>query len=80
MKPSVRVETVAALAARARIVLEKDGIGFAFEARDTFVIAVVVRIDIDEAIERIAGGLDLTGFEVEIEEADEGVEIFRLAI
>jgi len=61
-------------------ILEKDGIGFAFEARDAFVIAVVVRIDIDEAIERIASGLDLTCFEVEIEEADKGVEIFRFAI
>jgi len=61
-------------------ILEKGGIGFAFETRDTFVIAVVVRIDIDEAIERIAGGLDLTRIEVEVEEADESVEIFRFAI
>ena len=61
-------------------ILEKDGIGLAFEARDAFVVAVVVRIDIDEAIERIAGRLDLAGFEVEIEEANKGVEIFRFAI
>ena len=60
--------------------MEKGGIGFAFEAGDAFVIAVVVRIDIDEAIERIASGFDLAGFEVEVEEADEGVEIFRFAI
>ena len=61
-------------------ILEKDGIGLAFEARDTFVVAVVVRIDIDEAVERIAGGLDLACFEVEVEEADESVEIFRFAV
>ena len=61
-------------------ILEKGGIGFAFEAGDAFVIAVVVRIDIDEAIERIAGRFDLAGFEVKVEEADESIKIFRFAI
>jgi hypothetical protein len=47
---------VAALAARR--------IDLAFQFRDTFLVAIIVRIDIDETVERVASLFHLAGRQV----------------
>ena len=80
MNPSVRVETVAAFAARRENVLQEARVDLAFEFRDALVIAVVVRIDVDEAIERVAGFFMRPAPRYRSKSAHERIEIFGFAI
>ncbi len=57
VKPSVRVETVAAFAARDSTFCRNAGIDFSFELGDALLVAIVVGIDIHEPVERLAGFL-----------------------
>ena len=61
-------------------VLDESGIDLAFELRDAFLIAIVVRIDVDELVENIASFFEPFRGEEQIEKAHQCFEILRFAI
>ncbi len=61
-------------------ILQESGVGFSLELRDALLVAIVVRIDVHEAVEYFAGFLHALGPQIKIEEVHERVEIFRFAI
>ena len=76
----MRVDTVAAFAARAENVLQEGRVYLPFELRDSFLVAVIVGIDVHQAIQRVTSFLHLSRGEVEIEKPHQRVKVLGLAI